>query len=191
MTKLFDDDTVSSNESAFVNLLAGKHAYRIVKATLASKDDTDASGRPIKTITGVNVAFEHLTQKTRHTHHYAVAAPGDRGRIAKGDMKALWQASKLQGDPGLDRLPNFTDKTVEIEAIHTSPNEQGKVFANIRMTLPYDGPVPSSSNYNQPEDPDDKINTDPSPNDTASAPPAETPAPANPAPAKKWAGRKK
>jgi hypothetical protein len=127
---LFDTDTVSSNENAFVPLCAGKNNYDIASAAASSKDGV---------FSGITVHFVKTDTKARHTHFYAIAAPGDRGRIAKGDLKALWEACKLSGGADLDRLPNFAGKNVDINAVHTTPNEQGIFFANIRGTWPGGG----------------------------------------------------
>lgn len=169
---LFDPDTESKNEQSFVNLLAGKHAYRIIKMSLTEK------GR------GVQGAFAHLATGKRYTHYFGIFEEGVKGTISKSDMKALWEATKLSGSIGLDRLPNFTDKVVEIDA-YESPGNDGKIFTNIRSIHPYDGATPAPK-FNQPEDPDDKIDTTPAPASAAK----ETPAPAASAP-KKWKDRLK
>lgn len=174
---LFDSDTESKNEQSFVNLPAGKHAYRILKMALTEK------GR------GVQGAFSHLTTGKRYTHYFGIFEEGVKGVISKSDMKALWEATKLSGSIGLDRLPNFTDKVVEIDA-YESDGTEGRKFTNIRSIHPYDGPAPASK-FNQPEDPDDKINTDPSPAPATKAAAPAASAPATTAPGKKWKDRVK
>lgn len=173
MNNLFDPETVSTNESSFVNLDKGRHAYRITSTSVTEKGQ------------GVSVAFNKLDTGRRHTHLFAVLAGGERGRIAKGDMKALWDATKLSGNPGIDRLPNFVDKVVWIEAVESKDvGENGLPFTNIRRIEAYDGPAPASTP--PADDPDDRIDTTPSP-----APAAEAPATPAAGPTKKWAGRKK
>lgn len=177
---LFDPDTVSNT---FNNLAKGRHAYRILSAKASQKEGTDEIA--------INVVFKHLGTNETHTHHYPISAAGDRGRIARSHMKDLWDSTGLTGSPGLDRLPNFTDKVVEIEASQTDPKDdaEGRTFTNIRGTWPYKGPAVETPKFNQPEDPDDKIDTTPAP---APAAPAKTTAPAAAAaPSKKWKDRVK
>ncbi len=181
MNNLFDPDTTSTNDNAFVNLLPGRHAYKIASAAVSEKGQ------------GISFGFQNVATGKRHTHLFAVLAGGERGRIAKQDMKALWDATGLSGNPGLDRLPNFVDKVVYIEAVEKA-DDAGRTFANIRRIEAYDGPAPATPKLNiekpPQEDPDDKIDTTPSSNDTT-APAAEAPATPATTPAKKWAGRKK
>lgn len=130
----FDNDTVSTNETAFVNLPEGRHTYKIIKASFSTKADSSGTKKP----TGVNVAFLKEDSQTRHTHHYATAAEGDRGRLARGDMKALWDAMKLGGSPGPDRFPNFEGKRVEILVTKTpnANNPDAEPYTNIKGTWP-------------------------------------------------------
>lgn len=170
---LFDPDTVSNT---FNNLAKGRHAYKIVSAKASQKEGTDEIA--------INVVFKHLKTNETHTHHYPISAAGDRGRIARSHMKDLWDSTGLTGQPGIDRLPNFTDKVVEIEASQTDPGDdsEGRSFTNIRGTWAYKGPETSTPPA---EDPDDKIDDTPVP-----APPAPAAAAAAPK-SGKWKDRLK
>lgn len=176
---LFDDDTVSINESAINPLKVGKFPYRIVGAK-----PHEADGK-----LSVVFSFQPLNDKTRHGVFFGISAEGDQGRIAKQGVKALWDATGLAGKPGLDRLPNFIDKVVEIDAYENS-NSEGKKFVNIRAITPYNGTVPAKQEYNQPED-DDKIDTSPSTPAAEPVTPQEATAPAPSTKPKKWPGAKK
>lgn len=174
MISLFDADTVSSNETAFVNLDVGKHPYVITAAKISMKDDPVTQK---KVPNGLQVQFKREDTGTTHSHFYAICAPGDRGRIAKGDSKALWDATKLGGAHGPDRLPNYVGKRVTINAEMSLPDQNGRTFINIRGTWATadleKGATPAASPVLN--SPDDQIPGVGSPSEQAA--PVQAPAP--------------
>src|SRR5688572_24332857 len=113
---LFDSDTKSINESSFDDVLIGNHPYRITQAKLSAKE-----GRA----TGLSVSLEHLEKKSRHSIYLPIGDEGVAGRIAKSTSKAIWDATKLTGAVGPDRLPNYTDKLIWIDAYESGTRENG------------------------------------------------------------------
>lgn len=162
--RLFDADTKSVNENAIVNLPAGTNVFTIKRAWLHTAKSTNENM--------IAVSFTGPDGGT-YSHYFRIAAANaDARRIGAAGMKGLWDACKLQGTPDIEMLPNFAGKRVEMSVTHTTPDDQGRFFANIQTILPADrGPAPVVA------DPDDDLpmgNESPAPSEE---PAADAPAP--------------
>ena len=166
MPRLFDDDTESSNNYAPPPpLVTGRHRYTITKAAPAAKDGA---------MFGVSVHFKHKQTGKLHGHLYNIFSDNPTTKkMSRSDMKALWDACKLQGPPDLEMIANFVGKDVEINGEPTEHN--GKTYANIRGTWAAE----DSDNI------DMSPSTPPADNPAESAPTASS----SPAPAGSWRDR--
>lgn len=165
---LFDDDTQSTNEVAIVNLPVGRFPYTVQKAWVA------------KSQKGVNVSFVKEDTGTRHQHYFGIWEDGDKAKMSKQDMKALWVAMQLEGVVSIDRLPNFSGKRVEILIAESpNPNNPQDPYLNIKGIWPVGAALPTKPVAEQPAPiytKDDELPQESAPA-PAAAPAADKPVP--------------